>query len=181
MGTCKPLLPLAGRAVILHSFEALRGGGVDDIILVAGANGDAVCKALAGRTFAIAWNNEPESDMAGSIRLGLRAIPPHCSGVVIHLADYPLVRPETITALIAGHDAHPEQIIIPVYQGCSGHPALFPRTVLAEIHEVATLRDIVRRDEARRLSLEVNDRGILTDMDTPRDYECLRESYEKKI
>lgn len=181
MGTCKPLLPLAGRPVILHSFEALQGGGIADIILVAGADGDAVCEVLAGMHYVVAWNREPESDMAGSIRLGLQAIPPHCTGVLVHLADYPLVRPETITTLIAGHEAHPEQIIIPVYQGRSGHPALFPSAVLAEIYKVATLRDIVRRDAARLLSLEVNDCGILTDMDTPRDYERLRENYGKNI
>lgn len=180
MGACKPLLPLAGRPVIRYSFDALRQGGVAAITVVVGTDGEAICKALDGLTFAVAWNREPESDMAASVRSGLRTISPDVSGVIIHLADYPLVLPETIAALLAAHDAQPVNIIMPVHKEQSGHPVLFPRAMLEEIHEVATLRDIVRRDAARRLSLEVHDRGILTDMDTPRDYDCLRENFGQK-
>jgi molybdenum cofactor cytidylyltransferase len=126
-------------------------------------------------------NPEHEGDMASSVRAGRDALMADASGVVVSLCDYPLVDAGTITNLIAEHEASPGSIIIPCHQERRGHPLLFPRTVLNELTDDLILRDLVRRNPDRIRCLDVDDPGVLIDMDTPEDYHriCgMIESYE---
>jgi molybdenum cofactor cytidylyltransferase len=61
-------------------------------------------------------------------------------------------------------------IIIPSFRGRRGHPVLFPTAVIGEIFGAATLRDIVRRDPERVQVVEVEDEGVILDLDTGEDY-----------
>jgi molybdenum cofactor cytidylyltransferase len=90
--------------------------------------------------------------------------------VIVALCDYPLVTPATVKYLVEMHALFPDGIITPRFQDNRGHPLLFARTILDELEEGMTLRDVMRRDPARVHDAPVNDPGILTDMDTPEDY-----------
>ena len=175
MGTSKQLLPLADKPVIHHSLYALLATQAHPIVVVLGPGGESVQEAIAPFSVTIAWNRDPEGDMAGSVRAGLALLPPDCTGVLIHLVDHPLVSSATMQALCAAHQATPQSIIIPTCNGRQGHPTLFPRTILDELTPSAILRDIVRKDPARVQRVPVEDEGIFLDMDTPADYEALRQ------
>ena len=175
MGSCKPLLLLANKPAIHHSLDVLLGAAVDATVVVLGPGGEPIQETIAGMLAAIAWNRDPEGDMAGSVRIGLAALPADCTGVLIHLADYPLVILSTVKTICRAHTQSPQTIIIPTFQGRQGHPTLFPQAILAELADGVTLRDIVRKDPTRVTRLPVNDEGILLDMDTPADYEALRQ------
>jgi CTP:molybdopterin cytidylyltransferase MocA len=144
-------------------------------VVVLGPGGEAVQEAIASFPVTIAWNRDPEGDMAGSVRAGLALLPPDHTGVLIHLVDHPLVSAATMQALCAAHLAKPQSIIIPTCNGRQGHPTLFPRGVLAELTPSVILRDIVRKDPARVLRVPVEDEGIFLDMDTPAEYEAMRQ------
>ncbi len=174
MGTSKPLLPLADKPVIHHCLHALLATPAHPLVVVLGPGGEAVQEAIAPFPLTIAWNRAPEGDMAGSVRAGLALLPPDCTGVLIQLADHPLVTPATMQALCAAHVTTPQSIIVPTCNGRQGHPTLFPRAILAELTPSAILRDIVKKDPARVMRVPVTDEGIFLDMDTPAEYEALR-------
>jgi CTP:molybdopterin cytidylyltransferase MocA len=78
--------------------------------------------------------------------------------------------------MISAHIQKPDAIIIPAYRGRKGHPTLFPRSVLEDLGKVATLRDVIGRHHAKIFLLEVEDEGVVLDMDTPEDYLRVRNS-----
>jgi molybdenum cofactor cytidylyltransferase len=99
---------------------------------------------------------------------------PASTGVLIYPSDHPLVSPATITACIAIQHTHRNAIIIPSYQGRRGHPTLFPRPVIEELYFAATLRDVIAANAGLVRLAEVDDDGVVLDLDTPDDYERIK-------
>jgi molybdenum cofactor cytidylyltransferase len=95
--------------------------------------------------------------------------------VIVALCDYPLVSASTIASLASAHEEFPGSILIPFYNLRRGHPLLFPRAVLDELSGGLILRDLVRQDPQRIASIQVDDPGVLIDMDTPEDYQRICE------
>lgn len=170
MGSCKQLLPVGGSPAVVRCLDALITGGVGEIAVVVADGGSPVSAAVHGYAAGIVVNPEQEGDMASSVRAGRDGVAEDASGVIVALCDYPLVSAPAISALIAAHHETPAAIIIPCHGERRGHPLLFPRAVLDELTEGKILRDLVRRDPARIRCLDVDDPGVLLDMDTPEDY-----------
>lgn len=174
MGSCKQLLPLGESTVIGRCLDSLVKGGVGELVVVVAEDGHGVAEALQCAPVRIVVNPEPEGDMASSVRAGRDALTGGASGVIVALCDYPLVSAATVSSLAAAHGDLPGSIIIPCHRERRGHPLLFPRSVLDELTHDLTLRDLVRRDPQRVCCLDVDDPGVLLDMDTPEDYQRIR-------
>lgn len=170
MGSCKPLLPLGDETVIDRCLKILHHGGVNDIIVVVSMHGEDVARAARDHSVQIVVNPDETGDMASSIRVGRDTTTPETSGIIVALCDCPLVLPSTVKTLIDEHAKHPECIITPTCKGRRGHPLLLPRSILGELTEGKTLRDLLKKDVARIHEVPLNDTGILIDMDTPDDY-----------
>lgn len=170
MGSCKQLLPLGGSTVIDRCLATLQRGGIDDIVVVVSESGQEVAAAAQKHGARVVVNRTAGGDMASSVRTGRDAVDADVSGILVALCDYPLVAPETVAVLVRLHGIFPEGIITPEFDGRRGHPLLFARTILDELAEDMTLRDVVGLDPHRRYDLPVDDAGILMDMDTPEDY-----------
>src|SRR6266700_1467591 len=95
------------------------------------------------------------------------------SGVLVCLADHPLVTAETFRLLIEEHRRTPETILIPAYRGKKGHPSLFPRSLIMELATLSTLRDVIGAYPERVRVTAVDDPAVIEDMDTPADYQRL--------
>ena len=169
MGCCKQLLPLADKPVIRWCLDGLLAGGVDDIVVVLGPTGRKGGEAIAGYPLTIAWNPDPGSDMAGSVKAGLKALPDRTTSVLILPVDHPLVSPQTIQAMVKSHLEAPGRITIPVCRGRKGHPVILPRPVAEELFTLPTLREVVRKEHGRVRLLEVDDEGVLANLNTPGD------------
>jgi len=170
MGRCKQLLPLGKETVIARCIETLCQAGIDEIIVVVSAEGKEVAAEAMRFPVRVVINQELEGDMASSVRTGSEALSADITGVVITLCDQPLVQSATVKQLIGAYRSYPNHIIAPHLAGQKGHPLLFPRQVLSELHDCQTLRDVVRNDPSRVIELPVSDVGVLLDMDTPEDY-----------
>jgi molybdenum cofactor cytidylyltransferase len=175
MGRCKQLLPFGETTVIGRCLETLITAGISDIVAVVSSEGREVVEAAQKYPVRIAVNNLPDGDMASSVLVGRSALSPEVSGVIIALCDYPLLTPSTVARLVRQHHESPGFIIMPTHDGRRGHPVLFPRSVLDELAADLSLRDLVQREPARNYHLAVTDEGVLLDMDTPEDYDKMRE------
>ncbi|MDD3813480.1 MAG: nucleotidyltransferase family protein [Desulfocapsaceae bacterium] len=179
MGSCKQLLPLAGKTVIAHCLETLLTGGSKEVIVVVRPEGDEVARAARDYPVQVVMTTDPDGDMAASVRTGRDALSSSITGVMVALCDYPLVTAATISSLIAVHCMNPEGIIIPCHHGRRGHPPLFPRQLLEGLAAPLTLRDLMRANPERIKHLSVADRGVLIDMDTPEDYQRVTEYFNQ--
>jgi molybdenum cofactor cytidylyltransferase len=176
MGRIKQLLQLGDKPVIRHCLDALFAAGITDIVVVVGQDANGITTALQGLPLSIAINDMLHSDMAESVRAGLRRLGPS-SAVLVYPSDHPLVLPETIKVIMSEHRTSPASIIIPAFDNRRGHPSLFPRSIIDEIFSGITLRDIARKDPARVKIIPVRDKGVVLDMDTPEDYSSILKNH----
>ena len=110
--------------------------------------------------------------MGTSLATGVRAAP-DADGWVVALADMPFILPDTIRSVAQALRAG-AAIAAPSFRGERGHPVGFSRRYYAELCAL-------RGDEGARLLLarhpesvtllEVQDRGVLRDIDKPSDLE----------
>lgn len=170
MGTAKQLLAVRGKPAIRLCVEALQAGGLHHPVVVLGSRREECEAALAGLSVTFAVNDDPKSEMAESVRIGLRAAASSATGILICLCDHPLVAPSTYKEVSTAHLHCAEKIIIPVHKGRRGHPTLFPRSLLEGIYAGLTMRDIIQRNDDRVTHVALDDEGILLDMDTVHDY-----------
>lgn len=179
MGRPKQLLPLNGKPIIKLCLECIMASGMTDIVVVLGWNSDDAARALGGAPAKIVCNNDPGSEMAESVRTGLRKIDASATGVLVCLSDHPLVSPGTVRTLVREHGKEPGAIIIPLYKGRKGHPTLFPLSLVREVFSGLTLRDVITRHARSVHAVDVPDEGVILDMDTPEDYERIRRAFEQ--
>ena len=171
MGQLKQLLPLHDKPIIRHCLDNLITAGIENIVAVLGNRGDEVLAAIQEMPVQIVLNKNQESDMAESVRIGLGAVTEYSAGVMVCLSDHPLISVETLKSLMQYFLETPDRIVIPLYKGQRGHPSLFPRHVIQEIFGGGTLRDIIQKDPGRLRYLDVQDEGVILDIDTKEDYE----------
>jgi molybdenum cofactor cytidylyltransferase len=108
--------------------------------------------------------------MGASVSCGVQATR-RASGWIIALADMPLVRPDTIRAVVTllGSGA---QIAAPAYRGQRGHPVGFSAACGDELAQLAGDRGarlVLERHPGRLQLQEVDDPGCLLDIDTRED------------
>ena len=170
----KLLLPWRGRPLVAAVADALIAGGCDPVVAVLGHQRDAVAAALAARAVRLVHNPDHASGLAGSIAAGVAALPLDAGGYLIALGDMPELQPRTVVALRrAFAAAGPAAIVVPVAGGRRGNPVLFSHQHAAELRELAGdvgARTLLRRHEDLVVEVELEDEGVLFDLDTPKAY-----------
>ncbi len=170
MGSPKALLTAEGRTFLRRAVETLRAGGCGDVVAVVPVD-DAI-RAEAEATHAgVVTNRDPESEQAASLRLALDALPDGCSAAIVLPVDHPLVAPATVRALIDAFEASDAPVVLPTRNGEPGHPALISKAVFDEVTADLPegLRTILARHTGATTFVEVEDTGVVADLDTPAD------------
>lgn len=108
--------------------------------------------------------------MGTSLAAGVRAAS-EADGWVVALADMPFLRPETIR-VIAKAISDGAAIAAPAYRGERGHPVGFARRFFEELsalHSDSGARALLDRHPDSVTVYEVDDPGVLRDIDKPSD------------
>jgi len=169
MGRPKALLPVNGRPAVEVVCAALRDGGADDVVVVVGKHAAEIRAGADLRRARVIDNPRWSGGRTSSVQTGLAALPPSAEWTLLALVDMPLVRAETVRALLAAPRGDAD-VVVPVHDGRRGHPILLRRTLFARIAALGPdepLRDVVRT--ARRVDVPVDDPGVLVDFDEPGD------------
>ncbi len=167
MGRPKALLDYRGETFLGRLIRIFRVY-CEDVLVVTSQN-----IAIPGARCVV--NPAPERGMLSSLQCGLDAVPEQALAVAFIPVDYPAVEESTVERVITGWSG--ELLRIPRYEGRRGHPVVMSRSLVAEFLAQpadAQARDVVRRHEQDIVYVDVADPGILTDVDTPADYEQLR-------
>jgi molybdenum cofactor cytidylyltransferase len=176
MGRPKLLLPLGGKPLLARTLDTLFAAQqISPILVVTGHNAEELTPVLQG--YNLASINNPHyaaGGMLSSVQAGARALPEDCEAFFLILGDQPLVQPQTLLALLEARQKTGALIVIPTYEGRRGHPVLFAASCAPEILALpadATLKTLIIRRADDVLEVPVPDPAILSDVDTPEDYE----------
>jgi molybdenum cofactor cytidylyltransferase len=174
MGYPKPLLKLGSRTFIEILAAAILQS-VARLIVVVGAHADAVRAAIpADPRILVVENPDFLKGQLSSIKAALPRVGAAAAGALIHLADHPMVRAETFAAVVDSYRRAGTPIAIARYRGRRGHPVLFARELFVELAaapEDQGARAVVSADPSRVAYVDVDDPGVLADLDTPEDLE----------
>jgi molybdenum cofactor cytidylyltransferase len=174
MGYPKPLLKLGSRTFIEILAAAILQS-VARLIVVVGAHADAVRGAIpADPRILVVENPDFLKGQLSSIKAALPRVGAAAAGALIHLADHPMVRAETFAAVVDSYRRAGMPIAIARYRGRRGHPVLFARELFVELAaapEDQGARAVVSADPSRVAYVDVDDPGVLADLDTPEDLE----------
>jgi molybdenum cofactor cytidylyltransferase len=174
MGSPKALLSYQGET-FLDRLIGLFSRYCSPVIAVLGAERERIRAALRRSGEAqIVENPDYRLGQITSMQGGLRVVPADANAVLFTLVDHPAVRLETIGALLA--PGTPAWLRIPRRAGRRGHPILFSKALIPEflvLPATSSARDVIVRRSGDIEYLDVDDPGILADIDDPDSYRRL--------
>jgi molybdenum cofactor cytidylyltransferase len=173
MGYPKPLLRIDGESFVSRTI-ALALGCASRVVIVLGAHANRIRPAIAaGAGIVIIENPNFAMGQLSSLKVGLaEAIDRGADAIIVHLADHPLVSPSTFRALVDEYVKTARPIVVSRYRRRGGHPVIFDRSVFADLiaaPEDQGARVVVNADPRRVLYVDVEDPGVVLDLDTPAD------------
>jgi CTP:molybdopterin cytidylyltransferase MocA len=175
MGSPKALLEYRGET-FLDRLARLFSARCAPVIVVLGAHAEEIrARTRAECTFVI--NADWRTGQTSSMQCGLRAVPNSVEGVLFTLVDHPAVSEATLDRLQPSlPDGGGSVLRVPRLEGRRGHPIWFSSALIPEflaIPATGAARDVVRAHAAETEFLDVDDVGILADIDDPAAYRML--------
>lgn len=174
MGSPKALLPYRGET-FLDTLIGLFTARCTPVIVVLGAGAEQI-HAAAKRPATFVVNENYIQGMTTSLQCGLHTVPPEAEGVLFTLVDHPAVTPATIDTLLAP----PRPLLrVPRYGSGRGHPIWFSRALFPEFLAIpvgGAANEVVHGHRAETEFLDLDDPGIVADIDDPEAYRQLTEA-----
>jgi len=167
----KQLAELGGRALVVHAIDAARASDAGAVTVV--VSDDRVA-ALVPDGVEVVRNPTPESGIASSLQVALRALEPReVDAVVVGLADQPLVGAAAYRRVASAYDDG-ARLAVATYRGARGNPVLIARRHWSEALDLdgdEGARVLLRRYGATEVPCD--DTGDPSDVDTRADLAAL--------
>jgi molybdenum cofactor cytidylyltransferase len=178
MGRDKALLTYRGRTFLETIMQMLRTAGLERTVVVLGYHADEIQRAVDLRGIQVVINPNYPQGQTSSLQTGLRALEKEePEAVILCLVDHPAVSAEVVKQLLANFHQSGAPVVIPTFEGQRGHPVLISRQLFPELLSLAPgagANTVIREYRDATQFVEVEDRGILLDVDDPETYERLR-------
>jgi molybdenum cofactor cytidylyltransferase len=179
MGSPKALLKAPGSAeCFLDRLIGILAPHCNPVIVVLGHQAEAIRAGISrGAQTVLVVNDRYTLGQLSSLQCGLRAVPEDAAGVLFTPVDHPGVRPETIERIVAAFRGNAGAMLaIPRHQGQRGHPVCCARELIPEFLALppgAQARDAIHRRLGDACYVEVDDPGVVNDIDDPETYRRL--------
>ena len=174
MGQPKALLEINGSTFLQTILNNLEESFFSPLIVMTGNNDKLLKEHLKKMPQVVCLNNpNVKNGQISSLQIAIENIPANCLGLLQCLVDHPLVKLSTYKSIIKQVSKKPDHIIIPVFNGKKGHPVYFGRNFFRNLLEAPLTegaRHVVSRHAKEIICLDVDDEGILIDIDTPAEY-----------
>jgi molybdenum cofactor cytidylyltransferase len=141
---------------------------VTRVLAVVRPGSEALARMLNDAGCDVVFSNDAERGMGASLAAGIEASA-DSEGWIVALADMPRIAVATVEAVARTLDGG-ASIVVPFYQGQRGHPVGFGpehRDALMGLDGDTGARALLTSHQIARL--DVDDPGILRDVDTPAD------------
>jgi len=185
MGRDKALLDYRGSTFLNHLISLFLPR-LSPVVVVLGHNAPAIravisaSPATESADLRVVINDRYKLGMLSSLQAGVRALPPGAPGALFTLVDHPAVQESTLDQLIEAFARGDAPLVIPRYQAKRGHPVAASRAILEEILALpaeTSAKDVIHAHRSETRFLDVVDPGVITDVDSPPEYEDLKASW----
>jgi molybdenum cofactor cytidylyltransferase len=182
MGRSKALLPCSpvdGDTFLNRIINSLRAGGVEDVFVVGRPDDTQLIDAVESPDVPARFVPNPDHDRGQltSIVAGVNAVDhPGVGGVLIMPVDMPLVQASTFRQVLHAFSRHPSSIVRAVYGGRHGHPVIFDHGTFDPLRQADVTvgaKAVLAGHRDRIIDLEVNDAGVLKDVDSREEYSAV--------
>jgi molybdenum cofactor cytidylyltransferase len=187
MGTPKALLDFRGQPFIIRILEVLEALDLRPRAVVLGPDAPRVRPALAAHDCLIVENPDVAGGAIGSLRAALTALEPvRPSALLAWPVDLPQVRVATVERLVEAHRRTRAPAVLPTFAERRGQPVIWDESLFRELQtsEAATrhgARAVLAANEARLVTVPVDDPAVIDDLNTPADYERLVRAMNRDI
>lgn len=173
MGSPKALLDYRGETFLGRLVRVI-SGECDPVIVVLREQSSAA--ALGACRIVI--NPDPERGQLSSLQTALTAVPAAAEGFLFTPVDCPAIEPETVSRLTNAFVRRDPStlLVIPRHDGRRGHPVCAARHLIAELLALPATgqaREVIRCHADQTQYIDVDDAGILADIDDPEAYRRL--------
>jgi len=145
------------------------------VVVVTGHMADEIRKAVSGLAVTFVHNDQYASGMSSSVRAALQAIPEGCDGMLIQLADMPLVSRAHLASMIEAFTANEGLAAVRATAfGKPGNPVIVPRSLFANISAIdgdVGARQVLATSRVPVVPVEIG-RAATFDVDTRDDLEA---------
>ncbi|HSP70073.1 MAG TPA: nucleotidyltransferase family protein [Bryobacteraceae bacterium] len=173
MGSPKQLLDYGGKPLLRHAVETALASMCRNVMVVLGARAPELRPALEGLAVTILENPRWEEGMGTSIQTGVaRAQAEGLDGVILALADQPLVTPEILDRLARTHLDSGQPIVAAQYAGTVGVPVFFSREFFPNLLALKPgqgCKGVILSHSGQAIHLDCPEAEM--DVDTPQDYD----------
>ena len=183
MGSPKALLEYRGETFIQRLVRVL-SPVCGQVIVVLGYHAEAIRPGIPGSAV-VTINPAPERGQLSSLQTGLFALPADADGFLFTPVDSPAVESETVERLADEFQRRDPAIllVIPRIQNPGGpkrgHPVFAARAIAEELLALpptAMASEVIHGHIPQTTYVDVNDAGILTDIDDREAYRRLSEA-----
>lgn len=174
MGSPKALVEFEGRPLVEHLLAPPLLRDFGDVVVVLGHHHEALLPAIARAGCRYVVNRNPDQGRTGSAQVGLRMLRASIRAVFVQPVDCPIILPRTYAALATALGS--SDVVIPCFRGQRGHPPLFSARNVPQILAASPdqpLRDLLQAPGTECRFVEVDDPGVLINIDRPEDLQSL--------
>lgn len=169
-GSAKQLVRVAGRPLLHTTVSRAVEVTGSATFVVLGARATELAPLLSHTPASILINRHWREGIGSSIRCGVSRLPAACNAVMLVLADQAAVTAEDLQRLAAAWRRQPEYVIAALYAGGMGVPAIFPRSLFSDLHQLRGdigARKLLQRNPDRVVRVPMESAAL--DIDTPED------------
>ena len=185
-GQPKQLVRFKDRYLIEWVLDAAIHSKLSRIVLVLGDSHQKVMQALDQKLqhskIQIEINPEFKQGQSTSLRAGLSEVKNAFSAVMFLLADQPMLNYGIINTLLEKFWGSDKDICVPTTCGKRKNPTLFKRRLYDQLMNIRGdmgARQLIEKNPADVLSVEIDDPLYFWDIDTHQDIETLKKRLEK--
>jgi molybdenum cofactor cytidylyltransferase len=160
---------------VWHAVRVGLEAGLSPLVVVSGAAGEQIRRALEGQSVKVIDNPDWEAGQSSSVRLGLSQVEAGIEAAVFLLADMPLMEPELVRQIVSTHRATLAPLVAPRAAGRRANPVLFDRGTFSALHQLTGDqggRSLFDRYQAAWVEWT---ESAMLDLDTPEDLRRLRD------
>lgn len=178
LGTPKQLVVFSGETLLERIVRESLESVCSPIVVVTGKDSENFQKYLNAFEIKLVENKDWERGMGSSIGCGMKKIleiGEDFDGVVLCVCDQPFVKAKTINNLVNVYEAKKQKIIASSYDETLGVPALFDKSLfaeLADLREKSGAKKIIEKYRNETFAVDFPEGEI--DVDTKEDLEKLR-------
>ena len=179
MGTKNKLLvPINGKPMIALTVETIIASKASSVAAVTGFEHQKIQEAIKNSNIEFIHNKNFQNGISSSVVTAIKSAPEDCSAILIGLGDMPKITVSHINKLIDAYNPlEGRAICVPTWKGKRGNPVLWARRFFPEMLQLKGdfgAKELMGKYAELVVEVEMNDNGIIIDIDTPEALEAFR-------